>query len=101
MISFEGHINGDKPVIVDFFAEWCGPCPCKLMAPVLQEVKGVAGERATVLKIDIDKHPHFMQLYNIQSVPTLIVFKNGNILWRKNGVVSTHEILQQLNPHLS
>ncbi len=99
MVSFEGHIKGDKPVVVDFFAEWCGPC--KLMGPVLHEIKDKVGEKATVLKLDIDKSPYYSQLYNIRSVPTLIIFKNGTILWRKTGVASSNEIMQHLNSHLS
>ena len=99
MINFEGHINGSKPVVVDFFAEWCSPC--KLMTSELHKVKEMAGERATVLKIDIDKNPDYMQLYNIRSVPTLIIFKNGHMLWRKNGIANAYEILQSLNQHLS
>ena len=99
MVSFEGHIQGDTPVVVDFFAEWCGPC--KLMGPILHEVKEKVGERATVLKLDIDKSPYYSQLYNIRSVPTLMIFKNGNVLWRKSGVASAREILDHLNTHLS
>jgi len=99
MISFEGHIKGSIPVVVDFFAEWCGPC--KLMGPILHEVKEKVGERATVLKLDIDKSPHYSELYNIRSVPTLIIFKNGSVLWRKSGVASSHEILEHLNSYLS
>ena len=99
MVTFEGHIKGDIPVVVDFFAEWCGPC--KLMGPILHEVKEKVGDRATVLKLDIDKSPYYSQLYNIRSVPTLMIFKNGNVLWRKSGVASTHEILEHLNTHLS
>jgi thioredoxin 1 len=99
MISCEGHIKGNIPVVVDFFAEWCGPC--KLMGPILHEVKGKVGERATVLKLDIDKSPYYSELYNIRSVPTLMIFKNGNVLWRKSGVASSHEILEHLNTHLS
>ena len=71
------------------------------MGPILHEVKEQVGERAVVLKMDIEKSPHYSELYNIRSVPTLIIFKDGNILWRKSGVASTHEILQQLNWHFS
>ncbi|HLG39853.1 MAG TPA: thioredoxin [Chitinophagaceae bacterium] len=97
--NFEGHIKGDLPVVVDFFAEWCGPC--KLMGPILHEVKDQVGERATVLKLDIDKSPYYSELYDIRSVPTLIIFKGGKVIWRKSGVASAHEILQHLNAHLS
>jgi thioredoxin 1 len=99
MNNFEGHINGDKPVVVDFFADWCGPC--KLMGPILHEVKERVGDRATVLKIDIDKVPYYAELYGVRAVPTLILFKNGNIIWRKSGVAPAHEILQQLNMHIT
>jgi thioredoxin 1 len=99
MESFEGHIKGSKPVVVDFFAEWCQPC--KMMTPVLHEVKEKIGDRATVLKLDIDKSPFYSEMYNIRAVPTLIIFKEGNILWRKSGVTSAHEILQHLNMHIS
>jgi thioredoxin 1 len=99
MNNFEGHINGDKPVVVDFFAEWCGPC--KLMGPILHEVKERVGDRATVLKIDIDMVPYYAELYGVQAVPTLILFKKGNIIWRKSGVAPAHEILQQLKMHIT
>jgi thioredoxin 1 len=98
-LSFESHVQGSKPVVVDFFAEWCGPC--KLMPPVLQELKRTVGDKATVLKIDIDKNPRYAEQYNIRAVPTLIIFKEGNIIWRKSGVAQAREILQHLNVHLS
>lgn len=99
MTSFESHIRGSKPVVVDFFAEWCGPC--KLMGPILHEVKERVGERATILKMDIDKASYYTQLYNVQAVPTLIIFKEGNVIWRKSGVASAHEILDHLNLHIN
>lgn len=99
MNNFEGHIKGEKPVLVDFFAEWC--VPCKMMAPVLHEVKQHLGDRVTILKMDIDKNPYYSQLYNIQAVPALILFKNGNVLWRKNGLVPAHEILDHLKIHIA
>ena len=98
MNSFEAHINGPKPVVVDFYAVWCGPC--KMMTPVLHEVKERIGERATILKMDIDKNPDYVRLYNIQAVPTLIIFRGGKILWRKNGVTSSREILEHLNEYV-
>ena len=99
MNNFEGHIKGEKPVLVDFFAEWC--VPCKMMTPVLHEVKQHIGDRVTVLKMDIDKNPYYSQLYNIQAVPALILFKNGNIIWRKNGLAPAHEILHHLKTHIA
>jgi len=98
MNSFEEHINGPKPVVVDFYAVWCGPC--KMMTPVLKEVKERIGESATILKMDIDKNPDYVRLYNIQAVPTLIIFRGGKILWRKNGVTSSREILELLNQYV-
>lgn len=97
--NFETHIHGSKPVVVDFYAEWCGPC--KMMPPVLRQVKDTIGNRATILKMDIDKNPSFAMKYNVQAVPTLIIFKDGNVVWRKSGVTPAHEILEHLNFHIS
>ena len=99
MNKFETHIQGTLPVVVDFFADWCGPC--KMMPPILKEVKQKAGDRATILKMDIDKNRYYADKYGIQSIPTLIIFKNGQILWRKTGVASAAEIMQHLQAHLS
>jgi len=99
MNNFEGHIKGDKPVVIDFYTDWCQPC--KMMEPVLRQVKAKMGERATILKLNIEKSQYYSELYNIVSVQTLIIFKQGNILWRKNGVATTEEILHQLNFHIS
>lgn len=94
MQYFESHINGKKPVVVDFYADWCRPCT--LMGPVLEEVKAKVGGRATILKMNIDKNPHHTQLYGIRSVPTLAIFKEGNLVWRQSGVTPAHEILKHL-----
>ncbi|MBA2499360.1 MAG: thioredoxin [Chitinophagaceae bacterium] len=92
--SFKEHIEGDKPVVVDFFAEWCGPC--KMMPPILKQVKEKLGDKATVLKLDIDRNPAYAQKYNVQSVPTLIIFQKGEIIWRKSGVTQAQEILHHV-----
>lgn len=88
--SFGELINSSTPVLVDFSAEWCGPC--KMMKPVLQQLHQRMGEKVRIIKIDIDQSPAAAQAYNVQSVPTLMLFQNGKILWRSSGVMQASQL---------
>jgi thioredoxin 1 len=96
--NFNSMINSDTPVLVDFFAEWCQPC--KVQSPILHELAREQAGKLRVVKIDVDQNPKISNRYQIRSVPTLMLFKNGNIIWKHSGVASKHqlvEIVTQIN----
>jgi thioredoxin 1 len=92
--NFETIINDSRPVIVDFHALWCSPC--KMQSPVLKEVAAELGDKVKIIKIDVDQNNEIAVRYNVQSVPTLIIFKNGKVIWRQSGVASKTQIKSAL-----
>ena len=98
MEKFEDIINSDKPVLVDFYATWCGPC--NMMHPILDELHGLVGEKARILKVDIDKNQELARQYNVRSVPTLMLFKKGKLEWRQSGVQQAGTLEQIINEYV-
>jgi thioredoxin 1 len=96
-MKFDEILKSDKPVLIDFYAEWCGPC--KMLAPILKEVKEEIGDAATIVKIDVDASPQASQKFEIRGVPTLILYKNGEQVWRKSGLLDKQSLLSLLKQY--
>ena len=92
MSNFNSLIKSDKPVLIDFFATWCGPC--KMLGPILKEVKDTLGDRISILKIDVDKNKQIAAQYQVRGVPTMILFQNSKQLWRQSGVLNKEDIIK-------
>lgn len=93
--SFQKIVDSEVPVLIDFYADWCGPC--KTLAPILKEVKQEMGDRIKVVKIDVDKNQKLASRFQVRGVPTMMLFQNKEQLWRQSGVVPKHEIIQIIN----
>jgi thioredoxin 1 len=92
--SFEKIISSPHPVLVDFYATWCGPC--KMMPPILKEVKDKLGDQVSIFKVDVDVHQNIAAHFSVNSIPTLAIFKNGQLLWREPGVKTAGQLIQLL-----
>lgn len=98
METFNEIITSDQPVLVDFFATWC--MPCKMMHPVLEEVKAALGDRIRIIKVDVDKFGATASQFGIRSVPTLMLFRRGEVLWRSSGAMQKADLLAAIDPFL-
>ncbi len=98
MSSFKELISGDRPVLIDFYADWCQPC--KMMAPILQEVASNMKDEVRIIKIDVDKNPRLANALGIQGVPSLIIYKDGESVWHQSGVVPSHQLVSTLKAYV-
>ncbi len=96
-VNFNDLINGDKPVLVDFFADWCAPC--KAMGPILQEVAQDVGDKANIVKVDVDRNPQIAGQLGIRGIPTFILFQKGEIVWRQSGMQSAYALTNIINEY--
>ena len=97
MSKFQELLNSETPVLIDFFAEWCGPC--KMMPPILKQLKNSLGDNIKIVKVDIDKNQSLASTYQVQSVPTIMLFQKSKMLWRTSGVLQAHQIEQIIKEH--
>lgn len=95
--SFSKIIESEIPVLVDFYADWCGPC--KMLAPILKQVKDEMGEAIKIVKIDVDKNQSIAAKYQVRGVPTMLLFKKGKQLWRQSGVLQKNDLIQIVKSH--
>ncbi|TCN67617.1 thioredoxin [Acetobacteroides hydrogenigenes] len=95
--NFETIIGSERPVLVDFYAEWCGPC--KMQAPVLKDIAAEVGDMVRIIKVDVDKNPKVAAEYQVKGVPTLILFKNGKVQWRQSGMLPKQQLLSVINQY--
>ena len=98
MSSFQQILNDPKPVLIDFYAEWCGPC--KMMPPILKELKEKMGETLRIIKIDVDKNQQIASKYQVRGVPTLMLVKAGSVLWKQSGVMDANSLQKTLQNYL-
>ncbi len=98
MGSFQDIVNGEVPTLVDFFATWCGPC--KAMQPVLDQLKNDIGEKVRIVKIDVDKNPQAADKFKVRGVPTFVLFKSGEIMWRQSGGMPLQTLKDKITPHI-
>jgi thioredoxin 1 len=96
--TFQELIDGDTPILVDFFATWCGPC--KMMQPILEDTAKKMGEKVKIVKVDVDRNPLAASKFQVRGVPTLILFQKGKILWRESGVVSAHQLVKSIESNI-
>ncbi len=96
--SFQEIIDSKTPVLIDFFAEWCGPC--KMLAPILKQVKDEMGPLVKIVKIDVDKNQSLAQRYHVKGVPMMILFKEGKPLWQQSGLIQKNEIIKEIQPYI-
>lgn len=98
MKNFQQAISGNQLTLVDFYATWCGPC--KMMHPILEQLKTDMGEQISIIKVDVDEHQDLSTMYNVQSIPTLMLFRNNTILWRQTGAMPLYELKRIIRQHL-
>jgi thioredoxin 1 len=96
--TFQELIDGDTLLLVDFFADWCGPC--KMMQPILEDTARQMGEKVKIIKVDVDKNPLAASKFQVRGVPTLILFHKGKVVWRQSGVVPAHQLTQIIQSNL-